>query len=191
MEIWIPFLEAIHRVTRRVYMPEFSAKPLLREVVRSGRIAGRGEYVEKGDVILVFESDRAALDISPEVIREGSLYFKRELYPGEVRLDDLEAWVGGLADERLVAFSLQRPLNSPLEKVDGSAESVSRQPSGRRNSAHREAIEFAVAKLGDQLAGLTVERRDKAIQDFLRSLGRTTPSEKTIQRHFREKHETK
>ena len=65
-EIWITFAEAIFRMSRRLFIPDFQAKPLLRGVVAAKRVSGRGELRERGR--LIFSVNAAGLDSDPNVI---------------------------------------------------------------------------------------------------------------------------
>ena len=183
---WVPFLEAIYRMSTRLIIPEFTAKPLLRDAVRSGRVAGRGEYREKGEVIFTFSSDRSNPDNDPNVIREGSLYFKAEVYPGEVRLDELGTWIGTLEED-----GRHRALSGKNASIAEGLSHLNPQDLQEKTSeakprtAHWDAIDFAVGLLGDQLMGIAVQRRDHMIRETLREHKKTVPHERTIRRYYK------
>jgi hypothetical protein len=108
---WIPFLEAIHRMCDRLFMTEYRAKPLLRSAVAAGRVSGRGEHKERGDVVFTHYGEK--LDDDSKFIREGSLHYKAEVYPGEVILADLRSWMESLSD----SSPLMRQLIAPPQQI--------------------------------------------------------------------------
>lgn len=130
MQEWIPFLEAVHRMTSRLIMTDFTAKPLLRSAAAAGRVSSRGEYRERGEILFVVPGEK--LDDGPNVIREGSLFYKAEVYPGEVVLAELRSWIESL-DQDSPLQSLRHPqINTPVSVRSIGSVSAAAKPRGRR-----------------------------------------------------------
>ncbi|AZO11222.1 hypothetical protein EJ074_20605 [Mesorhizobium sp. M3A.F.Ca.ET.080.04.2.1] len=171
-EEWIPFLEATERTCRRLFLTDFSAKPLLRAACGTKRIRSRGEYEEAGRIVISGTTD---LSQDPTVMKVGGYYYVRETYPAEIGLASLHAWIVSMEKDALP------PVLVPLRVENRTADGAENQ------SASYSAIDFAVAELGDKLKGLSVERSDELIQTFLRNNGRLVPSVRTLARYRADK----
>jgi len=112
-EIWITFAEAIFRMSSKLlFILDFQAKPLLRDVVAAKRVSGRGELRERGR--LIFSLNDKGLDSDPNVIRApGGFYYEAESYPAEVRFDEFSAWIDELAASDRDAFFPSSQIANP------------------------------------------------------------------------------
>lgn len=153
----------------RLFLTDHKAKPLLRAACGTGRVAGRGHYEEKGDIVFSAGKD---LSDDPTVMRMGGHYFVREAYPAEVDLTSLQSWVASMERDSSLLASSWTALGTAEETED------------KQMTASFEAIAYAISEMGDDLAGLSVARRTENIRKFLRDRKKLVPSEKTIQRFY-------
>lgn len=167
---WIPLLEAAYKMQHQLFMIESDAKKLLRSVVTSGRVDGRGEIRERGKFVIVAHGYDANND--PNLISHGGYYYELERYPAEVAVRSFEPWLEALAGDRL-------KLGSGFEDKDASKQ--------ESLSPAFQAIRYAEKALGDELLGLQNKVKEGKIQDFLRQESRTVPSVRTIGRYFGQK----
>ncbi|RUV07451.1 hypothetical protein EOA79_04605 [Mesorhizobium sp. M1A.F.Ca.IN.020.03.2.1] len=105
-QVWVPFLEAVERACRRLFLTDFKAKPLLRAACDTSRIAARGRYEERGQIVF---SGTADLSQDPTFLKVGSHYYVREIYPAEIDLTSLQAWIVSMESDRYPSFAAARP----------------------------------------------------------------------------------
>lgn len=188
-EQWITFTEAIHLMCRRLRMIEMAAKPLLRSVVKSGRVAGRGEMKERG--AFAGFSFNGELDDNPDIEKAANgTYYECIKSPGEVQLSDLRSWLVEFeAEGRLAApANAALPATSILNTI--STTIPSRMPAGRKRTHDWEAALLELFRL--ELVSGTTNRSQmdlvRHLQDWFSSTsrdGESTPSESQIKERVR------
>ncbi|RWK12185.1 hypothetical protein [Mesorhizobium sp.] len=154
-------------------MTDYKAKPLLRAACNIDRIHSRGKYEEAGRIVI---SGTADLSQDPTVMRVGGFFYVRETYPAEIELASLQAWIASMAQDTFPQWTM------PLIEVEGK-----QADDGETQTALYSAIDYAYSELGDELKGLSVERSDTEIQEFLRTRGKLVPSTRTLARYRADK----